>query len=142
MKPIYHDARQIKGGKGAPGRRAGHVESAVTRRNGVWIQLHDAIEAAFDDLFERAEKTMVNTFGQVFDSLHSNFVLLCDDSETKDEKTKVLETLLRNDLKEKVAEVKGMLEEGGKIAELVAGCKSIQASYAAGKDPSSLFMPQ
>jgi hypothetical protein len=143
MKPIYREAIQVKGGRGAPGRRAAFIESAVTKRNGVWIQVHDAIEAAFDNLFERAENAMVEGFGEVFDKLHNNFLLLCDDTETKDEKAKVLEKVLRKDLKENAAEVKAMLEDGGKIAELVAACKAYQdVQTAASKDPSSLFVPQ
>jgi uncharacterized protein (DUF1697 family) len=143
MKPIYRDAIQIKGGRGSPVRRAGLVESAVTKRSGVWTQVHDAIEASFDKLFGRAEDVMVNTFGDVFDTLHNNFLLLCDDSEAKDEKAKVLEKLLRSDLKEKAAEVKAMLDKGGKIAKLVAQCKAYQTSQAAAaKDFSSMFVSQ
>jgi hypothetical protein len=143
MKPIYVSAIQIKGGRGAPVRRAGLVENSVTKRNGIWTQVHDAIEVAFDKLFEKAEDVMVKTFGEVFDTLHNNFLLLCDDTEAKDEKAKVLEKLLRNDLKEKAAEVKAMLEEGGKIAKLVAECKAYQASQAAAaKSFSSMFVSQ
>jgi hypothetical protein len=142
MKPIYRDALQIKG-RGGPLKRAEFVESAVTKRSGVWTQVLDAIEAAFDKLFERAENVMVKTFGDVFDTLHNNFLLLCDDSEAKDEKAKVLEKLLRGDLKEKAAEVKAMLEEGGKITKLVAQCKAYQTSQAAAaKDFSSMFVSQ
>jgi hypothetical protein len=130
MKPIYREAAKIKGGIGAPKRRSNHVESAVAKRNGVWIQVHDAIEAAFVDLFRRAENKMVELSEEVFDTLHHNFCLLCDDSEAKDDKDKVLEKVLRDDLKEKAAEVKVMLEEGGKIAELVAQCKTYQAAQA------------
>jgi hypothetical protein len=143
MKPIYRDAMQIKG-RGGPIKRAGHVESAVTKRDGgVWMQVQDAIEAAFDRLFERAEEVMVKTFGDVFDTLHHNFLLLCDDSQAKDEKAKVLEKLLRGELKERAAEVKAMLEEGGKIAKLVADCKAYQTTQAAAaQEFSSMFVSQ
>lgn len=143
MKQVYRGATLIKGGRGAPRRRADHIESAVTKRNGVWIGVHDAIEVAFDKLFERAENAMVARFGEVFDALHTNFCLLCDDSEAKDDEEKVLEQALRSELREKAAEVKEMLNEGGKIAELVAACKAYKAAQtAATKDPSSLFVPQ
>jgi hypothetical protein len=143
MKPIYRDALQIKG-RGGPGNRAKHVESAVTKRDGgVWMKVQDAIEAAFDRLFAIAEDNMALTLGKVFDTLHNSFLLLCSDSEAKDEKAKVLETLLRDDLKEKAAEVKAMLEENGKISKLVAECKSYQANQAAAaKDFSSMFVSQ
>jgi len=141
MRPIHRDAIQVKGGRGAPRRRADFVESAVTKRDGIWIQVHDAIEDAFDELFKQTENEMVEIFGEVFDALRKNFCLLCDDSKTKDDKEKVLEKVLRDNLKEKAAEVKGMLEEDGKIAELVAACKAFHSSQAA-TDTSSLFVPR
>jgi hypothetical protein len=143
MKPVYRDALQIKG-RGGPANRGKYVESAVTKRDGgIWTKVQDAIEVAFDTLFANAEDNMVTTFGNVFDTLHNNFLLLCDDSEAKDEKTKLAEKLLRDDLREKAAEVKAMLEEGGKIAELVAKCKSYQDSQAAAaSEYSSMFVSQ
>jgi len=141
MKQVYREAIQIKGGRGAPRRRAEFIESAVTKRNRIWIQVHDAIEVAFDELCARAENTMITKFGEVFDALHNNFCLLCADSETRDEKEKVLEKVLRDDLKLKAAEVKGMLAEGGMIAKRVAECKQYHSSQAA-TDTSSLFVPR
>jgi hypothetical protein len=140
MKPIYLDAIKTKGGRGAPKRRADHIEGAVTKRNGIWIEVHDAIDVAFDALFEKAEEAMVTRFGSVFDSLHNNFQLLCADSEAKSEKEKVLEDELRNDLKEKSLQVKAMLAEGGQIAKLVAACKAYQTPAVSGSQ--SLFVPQ
>jgi hypothetical protein len=144
MKQIYRDAAQIKGGVGAPMRRAKFVETALSKRDdGVWVQVHDAMEVAFDNLFEFAKKTMVKRFGEVFDALHNNFCLLCDDSEAKDEDEKVLEKALRDELKEKTAEVKAMLADGGAIAQRVAECKAYQATQAeAAKDFSSMFVSQ
>ena len=83
MKPIYQETVKIKGGRGAPKRRADHIEAAVTKRNGIWIEVHDAIDVAFDALFGKVEDAMVTRFGEVFDSLHNNFKLLCADSEAK-----------------------------------------------------------
>jgi hypothetical protein len=140
MKPIYQEAIKIKGGKGAPKRRAEHIEGAVAKRNGVWIEVHDAIDAGFDVLFGKFEDQMVTKCGAVFDSLHNNFRLLCDDSEAKSEKEKVLEGGLRDDLREKSLQVKAMLAEGGEIAKLVAACKVYQAPPAGASQ--SLFVPQ
>lgn len=144
MKPIYHEALQIKNVSGAPMKRAKYVESALAKREGgVWIQVHNAIEVAFEKLLEKAEGVMVTKFGEVFDTLHSNFCLLCDDSEAKDDEERELEKALRNDLGEAVAEVKAMLADDGAIARRVAECKAYQAAQAeTAKDPSSLFVPQ
>ena len=140
MKPIYQETVKIKGGRGAPKRRADHIEAAVMKRNGIWIEVHDAIDVAFDALFGKAEDAMVTRFGEVFDSLHNNFKLLCADSEAKSEKEKVLEAELRDDLKEKSLQVKAMLAEGGDIAKLVAACKAYQSPPAGASQ--SLFVPQ
>jgi hypothetical protein len=143
MKQIYRNAAQIKNVSGAPLKRAKYVESALAKReDGIWIQVHNAIEAAFEKLFETAGKIMVTKFGDAFDTLHSNFCLLCEDSEAKDDEERELEKALRNDLGEKAAEVKAMLADGGAIANLVAECKGYQATQAeAAKDTQSLFMP-
>ena len=140
MKPMYLEATKIKGGRGAPKRRADHIEGAVSKRNGVWVEVHDAIERGLEEVFERDETHMVTRFGEVFDSLHKNFRLLCDDSEAKSEKEKVLEGELRNDLKEKSLQVKSMLAEDGEIAKLIAACKAYQSPPA--ESSQSLFVPQ
>ena len=140
MKPVYLEVTKIKGGRGAPKRRAVHVEGAVSKRNGVWIDVHDSIDVGFDELFERAENHMVTRFGEVFDSLHNNFRMLCENSEAKNEKEKVLEGELRDNLREKSLQVKGMLAEGGEIAKLIAACKAYQAPPAGASQ--SLFVPQ
>ena len=51
------------------------------------------------------ESTVVTTPEPFFGSLYNKFLLLCDDSEAKGEKTKVLEKVLRTNVKEKAAEV-------------------------------------
>lgn len=140
MRPIYLEASKIKGMRGAPKQRADFVQARVTKRNGVWIQVHDSIDKAFDKLFEEAEDAMVAHFGGVFDTLHGNFRLLCESSEAKSEDEKVLEEDLRNDLKERSVRVKGMLAEGGEIASMVAACKAYQSPAVAGSQ--SLFVPQ
>jgi hypothetical protein len=81
---------------------------------------------------------MVQRFGEVFDSLHTNFGLLCAKSEVRDEKQKVLEQALRAELKENLEKVKGMLGEGGDIPRLVAECMA----YSAQANSSPLFVPQ
>lgn len=138
MGPIYHEAAQIKGGRGAPRRRAEFIESRVTKRSGIWLKVHDSIEASFDTLFQETEQAMVQKFGEVFDSLHANFRLLCTKTEVKDEKEKVLEQALRAELKDHLKEVKGMLGDGGNIPRLVAECKA----YSAQASTSPLFLPQ
>jgi hypothetical protein len=65
MKQIYREALQIKNVSGAPMKRAKYMESALAKReDGVWIQVHNAIEVAFDKLFENAEGIMVKKFGR------------------------------------------------------------------------------
>ena len=54
MKPIYEEAIKIKN-RGAPLRRAEYVEQRVTKRDGVWLSVHDSIDAAFDKLLKRYE---------------------------------------------------------------------------------------
>jgi hypothetical protein len=140
MKPIYLEAWKIKGVRGAPKRRADFVQAGVTKRNGVWMQVHESIEAAFDKLSENAENAMVARFGEVFDSLHGNFLLLCEKSEAKSDKEKVFEKSLRDELGNRVTKVKEMLDEGGEITKLVAACKAYHAAPAA--NSQSLFVQQ
>jgi predicted ATPase with chaperone activity len=144
MKQIYREVLQIKNVSGAPMKRAKYMESALAKReDGVWIQVHNAIEVAFDKLFENAEGIMVKKFGEVFDTLHINFCLLCDDSKAKDDKERESEKALRDVLGEAVAKVKAMLAHDGAITKRHAECKALQVAQAeAAKDPSSLFMPQ
>lgn len=139
MVPIYREAVQIKGGRGAPGRRAGFIESKVSKRNGLWIKVHDAIDEAFDKQFRKADNAMVAQFGDVFDTLHNNFRLLCDKTEAKDDKEKVLEEALRNELKGNLVLVKKMLDEGGEICRLVAWCKAYGVQPASA---SPMVLPQ
>jgi hypothetical protein len=80
---------------------------------------------------------------EVFDTLHINFCLLCDDSKAKDDKERESEKALRDVLGEAVAKVKAMLAHDGAITKRHAECKALQVAQAeAAKDPSSLFMPQ
>lgn len=86
---------------------------------------------------------MVERLGEVFDALHFNFCLMCDDSEAKGEDEKMQEKALRDTLREATAKVEAMLADGGALAKSAADCKAYQATQAeAAKDPSSLFMPQ
>jgi hypothetical protein len=135
MEPIYEEVQKIKG-VGGPRRRADRFERLVTKNNGILLKVHDSIERAFEDLFQSYEGKMVEVFGQVFDSLHNNFRLLCAGTETKDEKEKVQEQILRKELKENLAKVKAMVEEGGIIPELVEKCKK----YSSGTNSSQLFV--
>jgi hypothetical protein len=45
MKPIYEDAAKIKN-RGAPLKRAEFTEQKVTKRNGVWLSVHNSIDTA------------------------------------------------------------------------------------------------
>jgi hypothetical protein len=138
MKPTYLEAWKIKGMRGAPKQRADFVHANVTKRNGVWIQVHDSIDKAFDKTFAETEDDMVARFGEVFDTLHGNFQLLCKKSEAKSPEEKVLEGKLRDDLKESSVRVKSMLAEDGEIASLVAACQAYQSPSA---NSQSLFLP-
>jgi hypothetical protein len=53
-----------------------------------------------DELFQNNENLIVGTFGDVFDSIHRDFLLLCDDTDIKDEKQKVAEDILREQAQE------------------------------------------
>lgn len=123
MRPIYHKAAQIKGA-GAPAKRATLIEREVTKVDGVWLKVHDTMEAAFNELFTRLENNIVERFREVFDSIHRDFLALCSDTETKDKKQKVAEDLLREELKGNLVEVKKMVDDGGEIARLVTQCKA------------------
>lgn len=124
MKPIYEDVSKIKGKTGAPMKRANHFERLVTKRDGVWLEVHDSIENEFEQVFKRAEERLLKAFGRIFDSLHQNFLFLCDSTDTKGEKERAQEQLLRTKLKENLVEVKALVEECGQIPELVAKCKA------------------
>lgn len=135
MEPIYEELQKIKG-VGGPKKRADRFERLVTKNNGILLKVHDNIERAFDEVFHDYEGKMVEVFGQVFDSLHNNFRLLCAGTETKDEKEKIQEEILRKELKENLAKVKAMVEEGGIIPELVEKCKK----YSVSSNSSQLFV--
>lgn len=122
-RSIYHKAAQIKGA-GAPAKRATLIEREVTKVDGVWLKVHDTMESAFNELFKRLENNIVECFEEVFDSIHRDFLTLCSDTETKDEKQKIAEDLLREELKANLVEVKKMVDDGGDIARLVAQCKA------------------
>lgn len=123
MTPIYEQAQQMKGYR-APAKRAAFIEREITRVNGLWLKLHDAIERGFDKLLVRHANAVVESFEDIFDSIHSDFLLLCDDTDTKDEKLKVAEELLRKQLKENLLQVREMMDENGDIPKLVAQCKA------------------
>lgn len=138
MKPIYLAASKLKGMRGAPKHRADYVQANVAKRNGIWIQVHDSINTAFDEAFEEAENTTVARFGEVFNTLHSNFLLLCEKSEATSEDEKACEKALRDELGRRVLKVKEMLDEGGEITKSVAACKA----YTPVSSSSSLFVSQ
>jgi uncharacterized tellurite resistance protein B-like protein len=125
MKPIYEDAAKIKN-RGAPMKRAEFVEQKVTKRNGVWLGVHDSIDTALDKLISKCEDAVTAKIIELFEGLHRDFVLLCDGTEAKEEKDKVQEAILRNQLK----------EPGGAIPKLVAQCKQ----YSASSNSSQLFV--
>jgi hypothetical protein len=135
MKPIYEDAAKIKN-RGAPMKRAEFVEQKVTKRNGVWLGVHDSIDTALDKLISKCEDAVTAKIIELFQGLHRDFVLLCDGTEAKEEKDKVQEAILRNQLKENLATVKTMIKPGGAIPKLVAQCKQ----YSASSNSSQLFV--
>lgn len=135
MKPLYEEAIKIKN-RGAPLRRAEYVEQRVTKRDGVWLSVHDSIDAAFDKLLKRYEDGITKKIEGLFDDLHKDFLLLCDDSKPKEEKDKVQEEIMRAELKENLAKVKTMIEPGGAIPDLVAKCKQ----YSVSSNSSQLFV--
>ena len=127
MKPIYEEAAKIKN-RGAPAKRAEFVEQRVTKRDGVWLSVHDSIDAALDKLLKRYEDAITKKIEGLFDDLHKDFLLLCADTEPKEEKDKVQEDIMRAELKENLAAVKTMIESGGAIPDLVAKCKQYSVS--------------
>lgn len=137
MKAIYEEVCQTKGA-GAPKKRADQFERLVTKSNGVWTAVHDSIENAFDQIFKQCEDHVVGAFGEIFDDLHQAFLTLCDSTETKDEKDKIQEGILRAELREKLIEAKARVEAGGRITELVAKCKA----YTNSVNASPIFVSQ
>jgi hypothetical protein len=140
MKPIYRHAVLVKGNLSAPGQRAEFVQNEVSKRNGVWIEVHDAIDKAFDQVFEKAENAIVAKFEQVFDVLQLFYPSLSEDSKVKSEKEEMLEGELQVTLEKNLVRVKEMLGEDGEITRLVADCKAYQSYPAA--NHSSMFVPQ
>lgn len=137
MRPIYDDALKVKG-RGGPLKRAELIEQRVAKRNhGVWMQVHDSIDASIDKLFEKYEDCITAKIQKLFEDLHRDFLLLCEDTEPKEEKDRVQEEITRNELRENVKEVKAMIEPGGVIPELVAKCKQYSAPSSSG---SQLFV--
>jgi len=136
IKRIYNAAAQMKG-PGGPVKRANFIEREVTKVDGVWLKVHDTMEGALNELFKRLENNIVEQFEDVFDSIHKDFLMLCSDTVTKDEKQKVAEDLLRKELTENLAGVKKMVDDGGEIARLVAQCKA-HGAQASTNEPSSL----
>ena len=134
MTDIYSKAITIKGYRG-PEKRAIAIECGVTKRDGVWLKVHDHIERGFEQVFKRAEDNIVERFEAIFDSIHNDFLLLSADTETKDKKQKLREDQLRNKLKENLVEVRSMVGESGKIPRLVAACKAYNTT--AGMSQSS-----
>jgi hypothetical protein len=134
-RPIYQDAAKIRN-RGAPLKRAEFVEQKVTKRNGLWLSVHDSIDTALDKLFTKCEDALTTRIIELFDGLHRDFLLLCDGTKPKEEKDKVQEDITRAVLKENLATVKAMIEPGGAIPKLVAQCKQ----YSASSNSSQLFV--
>jgi hypothetical protein len=134
-RPIYQDAAKMKN-RGAPLKRAEFVEQKVTKRNGVWLSVHDSIDTALDKLFTKCEDALAKKITELFTGLHQDFLLLCDGTEPKEEKDKIQEDITRAALKENLATVKAMIEPGGVIPKLVAQCKQ----YSASSNSSQLFV--
>lgn len=141
MKPVYEEVRQVKSkskSQPLPKLRLELLERRIAAVGGVWRKVHDSIDKAFDALFELWKTTMVIRIGESFDTVHGNFMMLCEDTETKDEHQKAMEEALREKLKQNVREVKKMLGKDGEIAKLVEECKAYHASGNAGA--SQLFV--
>lgn len=135
MRPIYEDATKVKN-HGAPLRRAQLIEQRVTKRNGVWLKVHDSIDSALDKLFKKYEDALTKRIVELFDEIHQDFVRLCAGTEPQDEKDKVQEDIMRTELKQNLAAVKAMIEPGGAIPDLVAKCRH----YSASANSSQLFV--
>jgi hypothetical protein len=135
MAPIYADAIKIKK-HGAPVKRAELVEHRVTKRNGVWLNVHDSIDTALDKLFKKYEGIVTKEITTLFDGLHQDFLRLCAGTKPKEEKDRVQEEITRTALKENLATVKAMIEPDGDIPKLVAQCKQ----YSASSNSSQLFV--
>lgn len=135
MNPVYDAISQMKG-RGGPEKRKKALESALAKRDGVWMQVHDLIKGAFEDYFQQYESRLVNVFVTFFDGLHQDFLRLCADTEVKDEKQKVQEQMLRTRLSENLAEVRKMVAEDGAISGLVEKCKN----HVAQASNSQLFV--
>lgn len=140
MQEVYAEIRQIKG-SGAPKKRVDEFERRVTRVSGIWIKVHDGIEAEFDALFAKYELALVKRVGEIFDSLHMKFNLLCDESVPKDDEEKAMEEVLREKLQESLVKAKAMVEAGGVIPSLVEQCKNYSTAQAQHNN-NGLFVSQ
>jgi hypothetical protein len=132
MRPVYAEATRLKRDRGAPLKRAEFIEQRVTKRDGVWLKVHDSIDATLDKMLKECEDVITKKIEELFDELHNDFLLLCAGAEPKEEKDKVQEEIMRTKLKENLATVKTMIEPGGAIPDLVAKCKQELVEHARG----------
>lgn len=136
MLPIYRNVQQIKGGRGSVKKRIREFERQVCKGSGVLIKVHDAIEDAFDKLFEQELSSLGGKLQKIFDSIKESFGLMCDDAVAKTPPERQNELLLINQLKKALIKAHELAD--GPIKELAEECKT----YAAKNEEVSLFVPK
>jgi hypothetical protein len=134
MTPIYSEVIQIKG-RGGPQKRAELFEKRVSKIGGVWTDVHDKVEAAFDKLFCNQLKTLSKDLEEVVEVIHRKFNMLCADTEVKDESEKLQEEELRQNLQKSLIKARELVQ--GPIQDLAVECKN----YSIRKEQTALFVP-
>jgi len=134
MVPIYAQVCQIKGGRGAPQRRAELFASKVSRVSGVWLDVHDLVERALNKLFVQHLGKLSEDIDQVIDGIHDKFNLLCEDTAAKSQEEKEQELELRAQLQRSVIKANELI--AGPVRQAAEECKN----YGSKKEQESLFV--
>ena len=127
MDPVYEEVKQIKG-RGAPARRPHIFEEKVTKIGGVFANVQDRVEAAFDKVLCDSLAALVKDLHGIVDGIHRKFTLMCEDSEVKSEEEREQEEKLREHLQKNFIKARESVE--GPIKALADECKNYSAAKA------------
>jgi hypothetical protein len=134
MAPIYRHVSTIVGVRRAPDTRIAEFERRVCKHTGVWMTIHGKIEKAFDKMFETQREMVDEAMNKVFDGIHRQFELMCDDTVAKTDTEKVEEEKLKAALRKVVDRASKLVY--GEIARLADECKN----YRKIKEENSFFV--
>ena len=133
MEPIYKSVAQTKG-RGAPKERIAAFERQVCRMGGVWMQVRDSINGAFDRLFQETLRKLEIALGKNIDNLYGKFNMLCHDTVAKNETEQKQEDELIKELGKALIKAREMVQ--GPISQLAEECNNCSKI----KEKNSLFV--